>query len=341
MSKPKQGHWILIKRIARYLKGAPRLVQRFVWQGPVRSSMTYVDSDWAGCKKTCKSTSGGAVMLGSHAVMNWSSTQAVVSLSSGEAELYAMTKGAVNTKGMMSLGQDFGMVFHGRVGCDSSAAIGMVNRTGVGKLRHVRVQYLWIQGSVKNGEITVTKVPGLENPADVFTKYLDARTMQGHTWRLGYEFLQDRAKTAPTLNSLLALLAEDRSIESKQEEMNNTEAKITKDASDDRDQDEVRGERQLDGWHRKGDLLERVHKRSRCELFTPLGVGGSPPARALQPVRITEGKFDDGEYFKRIDSWKTRSDAHSDMGRPWTGVTQFRFRESGGGWRGSRDPSQL
>jgi hypothetical protein len=29
------------------------------------------------------------------------------------------------------------------------------------------------------------------------------------------------------------------------------------------------------------------------------------------------------------------------MGRPWTGVTQFRFRESGGGWSGSRDQSQM
>ena len=128
-------------------------------------------------------------MLGSHAVMNWSATQQVVALSSGEAELYAMTKGAANTKGMMSLGMDFGMMFHGRIGCDSSAAIGMVNRTGVGKLRHIRVQYLWIQGVVKSGELSVSKVPGLENPADVLTKYTDARTMQGHTWRLGYEFL--------------------------------------------------------------------------------------------------------------------------------------------------------
>ena len=31
MSCPRTGHWLILKRIARYLKGSPRLVQRFVW----------------------------------------------------------------------------------------------------------------------------------------------------------------------------------------------------------------------------------------------------------------------------------------------------------------------
>ena len=279
--------------------------------------------------------------LGSHTIMCWSSTQAVVALSSGEAELYALTKGAANKKGMMSLGLDFGLVFHGKVGCDSSAAIGMVNRTGVGKLRHIRVQYLWIQDVVRSGDLTVAKVLGSENPADLLTKYVDARTLQAHVWRLGFEFSQDRAKTAPTLYSLLAVMEECRSIGTTDAKGETTEVEIPEENFGDRDADAVRGVCQPDAWRRCGEALERVHARARRELFTPLGVGNSPPAKALQSVRVTEGRFENGECFRRIDSWKARSEAHADVGRPWTGTTKFYFRESGGGWRGSRAQSDF
>jgi hypothetical protein len=206
MAKPQSGHWILLKRVARYLKGVPRLMQRFEWQNSTQTLSTFVDSDWAGCKRTCKSTSGGAVLLGSHAIMAWSATQSVVALSSGEAELYALTKGAANTLGMISLGADLGFTLHGRVQSDASAALGIVNRTGAGKLRHIRVQYLWVQNVVRRGELAVSKVPGPQNPADVLTKHVDAETMRRHVWRLGFDMLQSRAATAPTLNHLLHLM---------------------------------------------------------------------------------------------------------------------------------------
>ena len=59
----------------------------------------YVDSDWAGCRKTHKSTSGGVLMLGATAVRGWSTNQAVIALSSGEAEYYVAFKGASNALG--------------------------------------------------------------------------------------------------------------------------------------------------------------------------------------------------------------------------------------------------
>jgi hypothetical protein len=95
---------------------------------------------------------------------------------------------------------------HGRVQSDASAALGIVNRTGAGKLRHIRVQYLWVQNVVRRGELAVSKVPGPQNPADVLTKHVDAETMRRHVWRLGFDMLQSRAATAPTLNHLLHLM---------------------------------------------------------------------------------------------------------------------------------------
>ena len=85
---------------------------------------------------------------------------------------------------MLSLAGDFGDKLDGRIHSDAAAAIGIINRTGVGKLRHLRVQYLWLQDKVRRSELMVQKVPGVDNPADLLTKHLAADTMHKHLRRL-------------------------------------------------------------------------------------------------------------------------------------------------------------
>ena len=126
------------------------------------------------------------MMLRAHCVNGYSSTQATIALSSGEAELYAMTKGAATALGLISLGADFGLCLNGIVHRDASAALGIVNRQGLGKLRHINVRYLWLQEKVRSKELNVLKVAGAENPADLMTKNLDAETMWRHVSRLGF-----------------------------------------------------------------------------------------------------------------------------------------------------------
>ena len=58
-----------------------------------------VDSDWAGCEQTRRSTSGGWIIVGQHPLQTWSSTQSVVATSSAEAELYGMNEGASRVSG--------------------------------------------------------------------------------------------------------------------------------------------------------------------------------------------------------------------------------------------------
>ena len=125
------GDWQLLKRIARYLVGAPRYEQKFRWQDRHSQLDIFTDSDWAGCKTTCRSTSGGVALWGSHCIKTWSSTQATIALSSAEAELYALTKGAAQGLGMMTLMEDFGIPTAVTVHTDASAAIGIVRRAGL------------------------------------------------------------------------------------------------------------------------------------------------------------------------------------------------------------------
>ena len=97
----------------------------------------YTDTDWAGCPKTRKSTSGGCVMLGSHAITHWSPTQAGVALSSGEAEFAGVVRGAGQGLCYTALLHDLGVEARLRVWTDSSVAIGICNRLGLGKLRRL------------------------------------------------------------------------------------------------------------------------------------------------------------------------------------------------------------
>ena len=120
-------------------------VQVLIWQDDPEELVTYVDSDWAGDRATRKSTSGGMVFRGHHLIKSWSSNQQIVALSSGEAELYALTKGAAQTLGIVSMARDMGDSLRAVVRSDSSAALAISQRVGLGKVRHLEVQYLWIQ----------------------------------------------------------------------------------------------------------------------------------------------------------------------------------------------------
>ena len=142
MSNPDKNGWRKLKRVGRFLIRARRVVQLFPWEPQSIDVEAFGDSDWAGDRKTGKSTSGGVVRVGSCVVKTWSSTQQTIALSSGEAELYAMTKAATQCLGIIQLMADFGDTASGKVMSDSTAAICIVCRDGLGRTRHIRVQYL-------------------------------------------------------------------------------------------------------------------------------------------------------------------------------------------------------
>ena len=58
---------------------------------------------------------------------------------------------------------------------DSTAAIGMCSRTGVGKTRHIQVRWLW---TIRDKVVRLSKVKGTENETDTGTKDLDGPTHQ-------------------------------------------------------------------------------------------------------------------------------------------------------------------
>jgi hypothetical protein len=174
-----------VARLIRFLKGLPRMVQQIPFEDrPPTLIEVYVDSDWAGCRKSRKSTSGGIIYFGGVAVRAWSSNQNVIALSSGEAEYYAALKGASSALGFQSMLKDLGMSGSITLFTDSSAARGIIHRAGLGKLRHLETGYLWLQSAVKAKKLQVRKVLGTENPADLLTKHLASADMWRHLEKL-------------------------------------------------------------------------------------------------------------------------------------------------------------
>ena len=59
---------------------------------------------------------------------------------------------------------------------DSTVAIGMCSRSGVGKTRHIQIRWLWIQDAIRDKVVRLRKVRGTDNNADMGTKDLDGPT---------------------------------------------------------------------------------------------------------------------------------------------------------------------
>ena len=139
-------------------------------------------------------------MIGQHCIRTWSSTQPSVTLSSGEAEFYGLVKAAGAGLGHQSLVGDLGLKLPVTVWTDSSAALGIASRSGLGKLRHLETHTLWVQEKVRVGAIKVKKVRGEVNPADLFTKHLPSREKVHQLLGLfGCEYRTGRAESAPLL----------------------------------------------------------------------------------------------------------------------------------------------
>ena len=111
-------------------------------------------------------------MAGRHLVKSWLRQQKTIALSSAEAETYGMVSCSCDLLGLQSCAKDLGMVICAAVYADASAALGIIKRRGIGKLRHIRTQSLWLQEAHATKRLHFEKIDGLCNPSDLLTKHL-------------------------------------------------------------------------------------------------------------------------------------------------------------------------
>jgi len=188
MANPTVADVMKLKRTIRFLKGRPRAVMKFVWQDPVDELIGMTDSDWAGCTTTRKSTSGGLIFRGKHLLAHWSSTQATVALSSGEAELNSIVKIGSEMLGIKGMLVECGHNMVGVIRTDSSAASGIAHRRGCGKVKHLEARQLWIQDVIMSKKLSLKKIPRSENSSDALTHHWLGHEGARHFPELGLEW---------------------------------------------------------------------------------------------------------------------------------------------------------
>ena len=99
------------------------------------------------------------------------------------------------------MARDYGKQMTAHMQVDATAAIGIAGRKGLGKVMHLDTQALWIQDAVRRRRISLEKVLGTENPADLMTKHLDRKSMHKTLNKLSVVVSEGRASSAPRLNT--------------------------------------------------------------------------------------------------------------------------------------------
>ena len=196
MAEPTTVAMEMLKRTGRYLKEAPRLAQEFEKQSLTHNLDGLSDSDHAGCLRTRRSTSCSVLKYGKHTLKMSSTTQVPIAISSGESEWYAAVKTTSMLIGAVAMSKDLGRTVQPRLWLDSTASKGIASRRGCGKVRHLETTTLWVQRFVTNKVLTIHKILGTLNDADLGTKHVDRQMMLSHLARLGYVFLEGRHKSA-------------------------------------------------------------------------------------------------------------------------------------------------
>ena len=124
-------------------------------------------------------------------------TQGVIALSSGEAEFYGIVKGSSVGMGIQSVMGDLSVGVRLQVLTDSSAAKGIASRRGLGKVRHIEVNQLWVQEKVASGAIELSKVQGEVNIADSLTKHVGRDIIERHMMGTSQHIKGGRHKLMP------------------------------------------------------------------------------------------------------------------------------------------------
>ena len=192
LSNPGRHHWNEAKRVLAYLKGTSDYViqylsdalpvggitgySRGVGMKPTGSSIKgFCDSDWAGCVDTHRSTSGFVWIMNGGAVCWRSKLQAIVALSSTEAEYVGAMPAVQEIIWLRDLLCELRITDHSPslLNMDNRGAVTLTRGTGDNhQTKHIDIRYHFICSHVEQNQIKVQYVPTGEMVADVLTKNL-------------------------------------------------------------------------------------------------------------------------------------------------------------------------
>ena len=135
-----------------------------------------------------RSHGGWLVEFSSVPVVWRSGRQGLITLSTAESELLAMTDGAIALKRVECLLADLGVQIETKeIASDSLAALGISNGASSWRTRHLRIRAGWLVEQISYGLVTTRHCPGEYQPADLLTKPLSSQRLQQllRLWGIG------------------------------------------------------------------------------------------------------------------------------------------------------------
>ena len=112
-----------------------------------------------------------------------------------------MVKTGAQLLGMSAMFRDLGISLRLTIKTDANAAKGISMRQGLGKLRHIETNQLWLQDKVHRGEFGIDKVDGKYNIADALTKPVGNEDLGIHISGVGIRLSLDRHQLAPKVGN--------------------------------------------------------------------------------------------------------------------------------------------
>ena len=104
---------------------------------------------------------------------------------------------------MVTLSGDFGMKDATvSISIDATSAMGIAQRVGLNKVRHVVVDILWIQEQQARKILLLRNIPGLNYSSDLCTKNVPAALVEQYLRQLSVEVVEGRAAAAQQLHGL-------------------------------------------------------------------------------------------------------------------------------------------
>ena len=182
-------HWDAVMQVIRYLRGTASqgLLLRGV-DDPTGLILTgYVDSSYAECKDSRKSTSGFGLTLGPTVIRHSSFTQKTVAVSSCEAELYGLFEIVHEVVAMRRTLSDMGMEQMGptAIYLDSQSAINLMGKLApTGRSKHIDVRFFKVKELIEKNVIALHFEPTESLVVDSLTKPLGPKQHRRLTHRM-------------------------------------------------------------------------------------------------------------------------------------------------------------
>jgi hypothetical protein len=199
---PGPEHWNALIGVCCYIKGM--LDYGLLLRKPKESEintpglgltpLAYVDSDWAGCADTRRSTSSYIFLMAGAPVAWASKRQSVVALSSTEAEYISIARAAQQAMWMSEfmrealLLQPTPFTLLG----DNLGSIALTKMTkGHNLSKHIDIRHHFLRDLVESKRLEVKPILTNDNLADILTKPLSKNVHKHFVWILGLNWMRE------------------------------------------------------------------------------------------------------------------------------------------------------